>query len=362
MSAESMPAVPVASARRVRRARSSFHLHRSLIFAAVASVLAPAAVHASTGEPLLLAQASETRLAEDAPEGFMPRPEPDQVSAADRLRVDPLETAAVPPEATAKPAPPLKLTKDERTVARHITRSYRVDSGSSERFVHYAYKAARESGLDPHLILAVMAVESGFDANARSAAGAKGLMQVHLKVHSSKFEPFGGPDAVYDPPANIKVGTGILREYVSRYGDVPAGLKAYVGAALLPSDGGYGSKVLNRQAQFDAVLKTEAASLKGPKPEGSVNAVASQASIATAPPESPGEPKSRLAASPEVKSTEVKSTEARSSEVSWSAASSDGNSENADAADASSSGAASTGTASAGTASAGTASVSTDRF
>ncbi len=125
--------------------------------------------------------------------------------------------------------------------------------------MHYAYKSAREFRLDPHLILAVMAVESGFDANAKSHAGAKGLMQVHVKVHSDRFEPYGGTQAVYDPPANIKVGTGILSEYVTRYGDVAAGLKAYVGAALLPTDRGYGSKVLNRQAEFAAVVRPDAA-------------------------------------------------------------------------------------------------------
>jgi soluble lytic murein transglycosylase-like protein len=102
-----------------------------------------------------------------------------------------------------------------------------------------------------------MAVESSFDPNAESSAGAQGLMQVHTRVHTGKFEPFGGAEAAYDPVANIKVGARILSEYVSRYGDVAAGLKAYVGAALLASDGGYSTKVLKRQAEFDAVLRPE---------------------------------------------------------------------------------------------------------
>jgi hypothetical protein len=80
-------------------------------------------------------------------------------------------------------------------------------------------------------------------------------MQVLTRVHTSKFDPFGGVDAVWDPVANIRVGARILSDYVGRYGDVAAGLKAYVGAALQPSDGGYGSKVLKRQAEFDAVLR-----------------------------------------------------------------------------------------------------------
>jgi hypothetical protein len=83
-------------------------------------------------------------------------------------------------------------------------------------------------------------------------------MQVHTRVHTSKFEPYGGVEAAWDPVANIRVGARILSEYVNRHGDVAAGLKAYVGAALLGSDGGYGSKVMKRQAEFDAVLRPQA--------------------------------------------------------------------------------------------------------
>ena len=274
MTAESMPDAPAPEGR-VQRSKGGFNRHRPLIFAALALAGAAGQAHAApTPDPAI---SEEVRTAQAVEES-------DQASAADRLRDDPLDTAPVPPEATAKPVV-VNLTKDERAVARHITRSYRIDSGSSERFVHYAYKAAREFRLDPHLILAVMAVESRFDANARSTAGAKGLMQVHVKVHSSKFEPYGGADAVYDPPANIKVGAGILSGYVNRYGDVAAGLKAYVGAALLPSDGGYGSKVLNRQAEFDAVLRPEAparkvsmeAKLEDPEPAVSLDAESAEA-------------------------------------------------------------------------------------
>jgi soluble lytic murein transglycosylase-like protein len=121
--------------------------------------------------------------------------------------------------------------------------------------VHHAYQAAKEFRLDPHLILAVMAVESSFDPQAENPSGAQGLMQVLTRVHTSKFDAYGGVDAAWDPLANIRVGTRILSEYVGRHGDVAAGLKAYVGAALLASDGGYGSKVLKRQAEFDAVLR-----------------------------------------------------------------------------------------------------------
>jgi soluble lytic murein transglycosylase-like protein len=176
------------------------------------------------------------------------------VSAADRLRNDPVETAPVP-QRKAQPATAARLSGEQRAVAKYIAKSYRVAYESVSHFVQHAYQAAREFRLDPHLILAVMAVESSFDPHAENASGAQGLMQVLTRVHTGKFDPYGGVDAAWEPVANIRVGARILSEYVGRYGDVAAGLKAYVGAALLANDGGYGSKVLKRQAEFDAVLR-----------------------------------------------------------------------------------------------------------
>ncbi|MHC5879399.1 lytic transglycosylase domain-containing protein, partial [Streptococcus pyogenes] len=87
--------------------------------------------------------------------------------------------------------------------------------------------------IDPTLILAVMAIESGFNPFAQSSVGAQGLMQVMTNVHSEKYRHFGGEYAAFDPLSNLRVGVKILREYISRAGSVEGGLKWYVGAANL---------------------------------------------------------------------------------------------------------------------------------
>ncbi len=305
MSAFPTSAAPHQRACRIRKSGRSLHLHLPLLLGAIATAGAVGPLDAASRDgSQALEHARAMRLVEDAhslvpeatvavarsvapsaiapsniaplsmivvpardpmtPSPFMPaaqsaQPPADvqQASAADRLRNDAVQTAPVPLR-VVRPAAPVKLSGDERAIARHISRSYRVAHDSVERFVHYAYKAAGEFRLDPHLILAVMAIESSFDPNAESSAGAQGLMQVHTRVHTSKFEPYGGVEAAWDPVANIRVGARILSEYVNRHGDVAAGLKAYVGAALLGSDGGYGSKVMKRQAEFDAVLQPQA--------------------------------------------------------------------------------------------------------
>lgn len=151
-----------------------------------------------------------------------------------------------------------------------ISKRYPVNSEATELFVSAAYLAAHEIGLDPHLILAVMAIESSFNPEAESPVGAQGLMQVMTRVHSKRFEPHGGIQSAKDPITNIRVGSAILKEYVAKSGSVERGLKSYVGAAAYSHDFGYGAKVLaeyNRMKQVSRGKKipTAIASKSSPK-------------------------------------------------------------------------------------------------
>ncbi|MCL4745193.1 MAG: transglycosylase SLT domain-containing protein [Burkholderiaceae bacterium] len=139
------------------------------------------------------------------------------------------------------------LGAEQNDVAQFIAERYRVALDQTRQFVDFAYRTARESRLDPLLILAVMSVESSFNPRAQSAQGAQGLMQVLTRVHLDKFAPFGGAAAAFDPLANIRVGARILSDYMRRDGTIEGALKGYVGAALLPDDGGYGRKVLDER-------------------------------------------------------------------------------------------------------------------
>jgi len=147
---------------------------------------------------------------------------------------------------------PQQLSREQANIAKFIAARYRVTLEATTDFVHHAYLAARDAKIDPMLVLAVMSVESSFDPRAQSSAGAQGLMQVLTRVHLEKFLPFGGIRAAFDPVANIRVGSSILKEYIQREGSVEGALKSYVGAALLENDGGYGAKVLNARERIAA--------------------------------------------------------------------------------------------------------------
>ena len=145
------------------------------------------------------------------------------------------------------------LTNEQRTVSRYLANRYKIATDHSHEFVQLAFEAAKELSLDPWLILAIMSVESSLNPKAVSSVGAQGLMQVHARVHANKFANHGGVAMAFDPQTNIRVGAGILREYIGRHGGVKAALKAYVGAALLPEDGGYSAKVMTERERLAAV-------------------------------------------------------------------------------------------------------------
>ena len=86
-----------------------------------------------------------------------------------------------------------------------------------------AISAARRHGLDPDLVLAVVAVESAFRPDAVSPKGAQGLMQLMPATARS----LAVPDPM-DPAANLDGGVRYLGSLVSRYdGDLDKALAAY---------------------------------------------------------------------------------------------------------------------------------------
>ncbi|HEU0200385.1 MAG TPA: transglycosylase SLT domain-containing protein [Burkholderiaceae bacterium] len=153
----------------------------------------------------------------------------------------------------------------QRHVTQYLSRRYRVADGAIRPVVAEAYEQARTHGLEPLLILAVMAIESSMNPFAESTVGAQGLMQVMTRVHAEKFEEHGGEHAALDPIANVKVGSAILKDLISRGGSIERGLQLYVGAGNLPDDRGYAARVLGElgRLRMAASGKVEAALAAG---------------------------------------------------------------------------------------------------
>jgi hypothetical protein len=148
---------------------------------------------------------------------------------------------------------PKDLPKQQASVAQWLSRKYSVAPEPISALVSEAYDLGGKARLDPTLILAVMAIESGFNPFAQSHVGAQGLMQVMTRVHSDKYQSFGGKFAAFDPLTNLRVGVKVLQDCIRTAGSIEGGLKFYVGAANNEVDNGYTAKVMAEYGRLQQV-------------------------------------------------------------------------------------------------------------
>ena len=158
----------------------------------------------------------------------------------------------------------LVSAREQELVTSYLARRYHVAQEPVGELVKAAFDTGRQVGLDPLLLLAVMAIESGFNPYAESGVGAQGLMQVMSKVHSDKFRYFGGPGAALEPLANITVGAVVLKDCIARGGSLADGLRLYVGSTS-PDDGGYGAKVLAERGRLRDVARGRSVPINAPQ-------------------------------------------------------------------------------------------------
>lgn len=173
--------------------------------------------------------------------------QPQPFSIGDRWRVSPralidqTEDFALPGE--------LALSEEMQRVRDWVSRKYRVSGVALEPVLAVAEESAKGAGLDPLLIVAMMAVESSFNPMAESHAGAQGLMQVIPKWHMDKIGENAPEDILFDPLVNVQVGTKVLVEGLQRYGTLQAALQYYGGARNDP-EARYTKRVLAMKRQI----------------------------------------------------------------------------------------------------------------
>ena len=111
---------------------------------------------------------------------------------------------------------------DYRIFIRHDPKR-RYKPYSTDKFDAHITQAAQEHDLSFALLKAIIKVESDFDPEAVSRAGAKGLMQ----IMPQNYEALGLQDP-FDPQENIKAGSRYFRELLDRFdGQLALTLAAY---------------------------------------------------------------------------------------------------------------------------------------
>jgi soluble lytic murein transglycosylase-like protein len=131
---------------------------------------------------------------------------------------------------------------DTRAWARAMRRrvqQYFPDEKAATEFLFLVRYEAQRSGLDPHLVLSLIEVESRFRKYAVSSAGAKGLMQ----VMPFWVKEIGVPEHnLFAQRINLRYGCTILRHYLDREsGNLSNALGRYNGSLGKPE---YAGRVL----------------------------------------------------------------------------------------------------------------------
>ena len=130
-------------------------------------------------------------------------------------------------------APSAYLLKVGHMLSRELYAQIKTDA-DVKGYITQIKQAAAQSGLSAALIAAVIMTESGFNPQALSSAGARGLMQlmpatlIDLKV-----------DDPYDAQKNINAGAAYLKAQLDRFHDLDLALAAYnAGPANVAKYGG----------------------------------------------------------------------------------------------------------------------------
>ncbi len=135
-----------------------------------------------------------------------------------------------PPDTSVAPDP--EVDADVQAVAEFLaTRRTALTRSETDELARVIVEESRRHELDTQLVLALMHVESRFDAFALSPVGAMGIMQVMPSTGEEMAAklgiPWRGAQTLFDPVANVRVGVAYLKLLESRYADIPTALAAY---------------------------------------------------------------------------------------------------------------------------------------
>ncbi|APX95002.1 lytic murein transglycosylase [Halomonas sp. 1513] len=115
------------------------------------------------------------------------------------------------------------LSAMEPRLARFVS-----DPETRMRLLERVYQEAQLAGLAPEIVLAVIQVESAFQKEAVSSAGALGLMQIMPFWVAELGRP---ADDLFDPLLNLRYGCTILAHYLAvERGDLTRALARYNGS------------------------------------------------------------------------------------------------------------------------------------
>ena len=166
-----------------------------------------------------------------SPAPVLPSPEPSTSTTATARQAVPPVPATTPrvpsdPPGDTAEDPGLALVRAVLAArAEHIAEPQR------ESLAQVLVEAEREHGISVLLLVALIERESRFDPLAKGPRGSLGLMQVRSFVGEDVAGrigvPWQGAKTLFDPVANVRIGSSYLAELLERFGSPELALAAY---------------------------------------------------------------------------------------------------------------------------------------
>ena len=174
---------------------------------------------------------------------FAPRTQPDSLPAV----------SAEPPASASHSA--LREAEIASVTRALAARATGLTAAEVDQVARTVVGEAHRHALEPSLVMAVMHVESRYYNFAVSPVGAIGLMQVMPETGEWLASRLGirwlGPQTLFEPTTNVRLGVAYLRELSDRYGSLSTALAAY----------NWGPGRIDRRLRLGAEMPAEYSSL-----------------------------------------------------------------------------------------------------
>lgn len=137
----------------------------------------------------------------------------------------------------------------------YLASKYDLNKDDTIDIIASVIKYSDKYNIAPDLILGLIRVESGFEPDAESTTGARGLMQIMPGIHRKLVaKEGGGLDDLWVPAFNIKIGTMILKQMLQvSSGDIEHALARYNGS--YGQHNRYAEKVMAARVYFRQYTK-----------------------------------------------------------------------------------------------------------
>jgi soluble lytic murein transglycosylase-like protein len=142
-------------------------------------------------------------------------------------RERPVEPVLVRDEPVAHPASAHSGELAQRVEAHLAERLPYFTGAERTRLAATVVLEAETARIDPWLVLALIEVESSFDVEATSVAGARGLMQLRDSTLQRELTRQGLRGDPRDPSVNVQAGVRYLRRLLDAFGGEDLALMAY---------------------------------------------------------------------------------------------------------------------------------------